>query len=95
MASTEVASPRFKEVKAQGSILSQIGSDCARNTGGVFDRTRHMPPRLNGRGLNVDTQGMSGNQLKASQAGNILASADESQIKIPDWWKKSDKTNPN
>ena len=95
MASQDLAQPAPKEAStlqaaAHGSILSQLGRDGAT---GVFDRTKHIPPRLNARGLNIDPRGPTGNALKAQQAPNILAG--DANEKIPEWWKRSDKSNVN
>ena len=80
-------------VSVKGSILSQIGNDSVMK-GSAFDRTKHMPPRLNAKGLNIDARALQGNKLRNAGQSNILESTDPSS-KIPEWWTKTDKTNLN
>jgi hypothetical protein len=80
-------------VNTKGSILSQIGNDSVMKGTG-FDRTKHMPPRLNNKGLNIDARAMQGNKLRNAGQSNILETSDKNS-KIPDWWTKTEKSNLN
>ena len=59
-----------------------------------FDRTKHVPPRLNAKGLNIDPRTLKGNALRNVGQANILETQDK-DVKIPAWWTKTDKTNIN
>lgn len=53
----------------------------------TFDRSAHIPPRLDHKGLNVDNT----NKPFGSNGMNVVSNT----VKIPDWWKKNEKSNMN
>ena len=57
-----------------------------------FDKTKHMPPRLDNKGLNIDPRSSKG--IKTNTGLNILGSAGD-VTKIPNWWQKHEKSNVN
>ena len=64
----------------QKSVLSQIGSS-------TFDRTKHVPFRIDNKGMNKEMA------LKDQIKGLNIKT--EEETKIPQWWTRGDKTNPN
>ena len=76
-------------VEPKTSYLSQIGGDLAYKTCVGFDKTSHVPPKLDSKGFNIDPRSAKG--MKTNTGFNVLSRQSDAAIKIPEWWKRGDK----